>query len=196
MGDGSALAALPKKFSSSTADKEVWESVDPTKPTLFPDSSPAPAHTRPTSIAASVGGTATVTNTSGGVTLSSAGGDTEIQLSYAAARVSGVNGSLRIIGTSAAVQASDISGPVDVETSYDGVRLSEIGGAVTVRNGDGRVVLEIRDDGSGVSGPPGLGLTTTRQRLETVGGGMDLRKDNSGTLFRAWVPVQLEEDDT
>jgi signal transduction histidine kinase len=68
--------------------------------------------------------------------------------------------------------------------------------ALTVRNGGGRVVLEVRDDGSGVSGPPGLGLTTTRQRLETVGGGMDLRKDDSGTVFRAWVPVQLEEADT
>lgn len=68
--------------------------------------------------------------------------------------------------------------------------------SLVVRDGDGRVVLEVRDDGKGVSGSPtGIGLSTTKQRLETIGGGMDIRSSASGTLFRAWVPVQLEEED-
>jgi signal transduction histidine kinase len=68
--------------------------------------------------------------------------------------------------------------------------------ALRIRNGDGRVVLEVQDDGRGIENPAGLGLTTSRQRLETVGGGMDLHTDKKGTLFRAWVPIQLPEEES
>ena len=34
VGEGSVEAALPKKFSSSMAGSEVWESVEPTMPNL------------------------------------------------------------------------------------------------------------------------------------------------------------------
>jgi signal transduction histidine kinase len=67
--------------------------------------------------------------------------------------------------------------------------------SLVVRNGDGRVVLEVRDNGSGIDAPEGLGLTTTRQRLETVGGGMDVHREETGTVFRAWVPTVLQQEE-
>lgn len=58
---------------------------------------------------------------------------------------------------------------------------------------DGRsIAIEIRDDGSGVKGPQGLGLTTTRERLESIGGGVEVRSPREGgTMLRAWVPIPL-----
>lgn len=64
--------------------------------------------------------------------------------------------------------------------------------AVSIRvfEKEGRAVLEVRDDGTGVRGPEGLGLTTTRERLEAIGGGVEIRTANaSGTVLRAWAPV-------
>jgi hypothetical protein len=34
LGDGSSIGALPKKFSSSAVDSEVWVSVEPIMPNL------------------------------------------------------------------------------------------------------------------------------------------------------------------
>ena len=60
--------------------------------------------------------------------------------------------------------------------------------ALAVRQG--RVVLDVEDDGIGFDGELGLGLTTARTRLEAAGGGLRVtRRSRGGTLFRAWVPV-------
>ncbi len=64
---------------------------------------------------------------------------------------------------------------------------------VTVRLIEGRdsTMVEVIDDGAGSVGDPGLGLTTTRDRLEAIGGGI-LVEDakGGGTRFIAWVPLQ------
>jgi len=57
------------------------------------------------------------------------------------------------------------------------------------RRGD-TLVLDVADDGVGISGRQGLGITTARQRLEAIGGGLRIRqRRGGGTLFRAWVPT-------
>jgi len=62
--------------------------------------------------------------------------------------------------------------------------------SVAVWEENREVILEIIDDGSGVKGPKGLGLTTTRERLESIGGGVEVTaRREGGTVFRAWVPL-------
>jgi len=63
---------------------------------------------------------------------------------------------------------------------------------VTVRlvEGRGATMLEVIDDGAGPIGLPGLGLTTTKDRLESIGGGINIADSRGGgTRFVAWVPV-------
>ncbi len=61
---------------------------------------------------------------------------------------------------------------------------------ITVTEGSNRVLVDIEDDGSGFGGTAGLGLSTTRDRLEALGGGLQiLAAAGGGTLFRAWVPT-------
>jgi len=58
-----------------------------------------------------------------------------------------------------------------------------------VRRGD-TLVLDVTDDGVGISRRPGLGIMTTKQRLEAIGGGLSVRpRRGGGTVFRAWVPT-------
>ncbi len=58
---------------------------------------------------------------------------------------------------------------------------------------DGRVEVIVRDDGSGGHLEPGLGLTTTRERLEALGGGLHVTAGRTGgTKVAAWLPI--EED--
>lgn len=64
---------------------------------------------------------------------------------------------------------------------------------VTVRLIEGRdsTMVEVIDDGGGSLGDPGLGLTTTRDRLEAIGGGIRVEDaKGGGTRFVAWVPLQ------
>ncbi len=52
------------------------------------------------------------------------------------------------------------------------------------------VRLDVFDDGVGIIEDEGLGLTTTRERLEAIGGGLRVRTPRTGgTLFAAWMPV-------
>jgi len=64
---------------------------------------------------------------------------------------------------------------------------------VTVCRGDGGVYASIVDDGVGLGPPqpePGLGLRAASDRLEQVGGRLNLtRNDEGGLTFRAWVPT-------
>ena len=61
---------------------------------------------------------------------------------------------------------------------------------VTVaRHGD-TVVVDIADDGVGMGRGQGLGIRTTAERLESIGGGLRVRQRRSGgTVFHAWVPT-------
>jgi signal transduction histidine kinase len=64
---------------------------------------------------------------------------------------------------------------------------------VTVRLIEGResTMVEVIDDGAGSIGDPGLGLTTTRDRLEAIGGGIQVKDaKGGGTRFVAWVPLE------
>jgi len=64
---------------------------------------------------------------------------------------------------------------------------------ITAHADRSRVVLEIEDDGIGIGGPVGLGLTVTRERLEAIGGGLTVRSHrHRGTVLRAWVPSAEE----
>jgi|GEM_PF-1090157 len=68
---------------------------------------------------------------------------------------------------------------------------------VTVRLVEGRdsTILEVIDDGAGSLGAPGLGLTTTKDRLEAIGGGVAIDDAvGGGTRFVAWVPVDSTAD--
>ncbi|HEX9978530.1 MAG TPA: hypothetical protein VGB41_07885 [Acidimicrobiia bacterium] len=57
------------------------------------------------------------------------------------------------------------------------------------RSGD-TIELEIVDDGVGIDGQRGVGIVTTTERLESIGGGLRVRRRRSGgTVFRAWVPA-------
>jgi signal transduction histidine kinase len=50
--------------------------------------------------------------------------------------------------------------------------------------------LDVTDDGVGIIEDEGLGLTTTRERLEAIGGGLRVRAARTGgTLFAAWMPA-------
>jgi two-component system sensor histidine kinase UhpB len=54
---------------------------------------------------------------------------------------------------------------------------------------DDRLSLDVTDDGVGYGRQKGLGLTTTRERLDAVGGGLRVRRRRGGgTVFHAWVP--------
>ncbi len=62
---------------------------------------------------------------------------------------------------------------------------------ITVTEGSHRVIVDVEDDGTGFDGDAGLGLSTTRDRLEAIGGGLKvLAAADGGTLFRAWAPIE------
>lgn len=62
---------------------------------------------------------------------------------------------------------------------------------VRLFEGNGRVILDVEDDGQGPPVEPGLGLITTRERLEAIGGGITVSaRAGHGTLFRAWAPTE------
>ncbi|GBE25805.1 sensor histidine kinase LiaS [bacterium BMS3Bbin02] len=64
------------------------------------------------------------------------------------------------------------------------------------RQGD-HVRVHVVDDGVGIIEDEGLGLTTTRERLEAIGGGLKVRTDRrGGTRFSAWVPASESEVET
>ena len=63
------------------------------------------------------------------------------------------------------------------------------------RSGD-TIELEIVDDGVGIEGQRGVGIVTTSERLESIGGGLRVRRRRSGgTVFQAWVPAIGQERD-
>jgi signal transduction histidine kinase len=62
---------------------------------------------------------------------------------------------------------------------------------ITVSQRGDMVWLEVADDGVGLTGGKGLGIVTTTERLEAIGGGLKVtRRRTGGTLFQAWVPAE------
>jgi len=61
---------------------------------------------------------------------------------------------------------------------------------IDVFEDDGRIMLRVDDDGVGNNGEPGLGLTTTSERFEALGGSATVSaKRDRGTRFEAWLPI-------
>ena len=62
--------------------------------------------------------------------------------------------------------------------------------SVGVSGTERRVTVEVVDDGTGSRIDPGLGITTTRERLESIGGGLSISSQRGhGATYRAWVPT-------
>ena len=58
-----------------------------------------------------------------------------------------------------------------------------------------RTTLEVADNGIGADASEGIGLATTRERLDALGGGLSVRRRRGGgTLLRAWVTLADEEN--
>ncbi len=67
--------------------------------------------------------------------------------------------------------------------------------AVRVWSDSTRATLEVADDGIGVDGSDGIGLATTRERLDALGGGLSVRRRRGGgTLLKAWVTFAQDEN--
>lgn len=55
------------------------------------------------------------------------------------------------------------------------------------------VSVVVIDDGEGLRSDPGLGLTTTRERLEALGGGLAVTgRRGGGVVFEAWLPAEQD----
>jgi signal transduction histidine kinase len=68
---------------------------------------------------------------------------------------------------------------------------------VTVGTHDGLVVTEIADDGrGGASTAGGSGLRGLADRLEAIGGSLELESPPGGTVVRALVPVGSSQEET
>jgi signal transduction histidine kinase len=68
--------------------------------------------------------------------------------------------------------------------------------SLRLQRNDNTIVLDVEDDGVGIDAAPGLGLVTARERLEALGGGLQVETLNArGTRFRAWMPVAAEQED-
>ncbi|MGB7435789.1 MAG: PAS domain-containing protein [Candidatus Acidiferrum sp.] len=72
--------------------------------------------------------------------------------------------------------------------------------AVSIREGEGRVVLEVRDNGQGIPrerltelmapGSVGVGLAGMHERLKELGGKLEIKSDESGTSVTATLPLK------
>jgi two-component system sensor histidine kinase UhpB len=68
---------------------------------------------------------------------------------------------------------------------------------VDLTGGPSSVALTITDDGKGfdVNGPPnaGLGLISMRERVESVGGVLEIHATPAGTRLKVTIPIQASE---
>lgn len=61
--------------------------------------------------------------------------------------------------------------------------------SIRINTSGDRIVLEVDDDGGGVAGGMGLGLTTMQERFEALGGSTRLvARRTGGSRFSAWLP--------
>ena len=66
---------------------------------------------------------------------------------------------------------------------------------VTLRSDDGCLVVEIRDDGTGIDGMavPHVGLLTMRERAEELGGRVTIESSGNGTRVLASLPLKGDQ---
>jgi signal transduction histidine kinase len=72
--------------------------------------------------------------------------------------------------------------------------------AIRVRKGDHRILVEVQDEGKGISpekqlalktsGRTGVGFRGMRERLRQLGGNLDIRSNGAGTTVIATLPMQ------
>jgi len=60
---------------------------------------------------------------------------------------------------------------------------------IRVERSPRELAIVVTDDGVGARSPEGLGLVTTRERLDTLGGTLAI-SSNHGTVFRASIPAE------
>lgn len=61
---------------------------------------------------------------------------------------------------------------------------------VSLNRRNGHVTLSVADDGRGLQhGEPGLGMTTIRERVESLGGSLSLQSEECGVRVEATIPV-------
>jgi signal transduction histidine kinase len=58
---------------------------------------------------------------------------------------------------------------------------------------DAGLVVEVRDDGSGIDpdAPPGIGLQSMHERAAELGGRLEVRSSPGGTTVRAELPLEV-----
>jgi signal transduction histidine kinase len=62
---------------------------------------------------------------------------------------------------------------------------------IALGRSDGRAVVEVADDGSGLADPGGSGLRGLRDRVEALDGRLTIRSlPGSGTMLRAELPCE------
>jgi signal transduction histidine kinase len=71
---------------------------------------------------------------------------------------------------------------------HSGARRVEVFGRIE----GGRFEVDVTDDGSATDAAPGLGLTTTRERLEAIGGRLAFVPGRHGSVLRVSVPLGEE----
>ena len=78
------------------------------------------------------------------------------------------------------------------EEALANVRRHADAGSVSVRLAieDHRLLLSVEDDGKGGTPQEGIGLLSTRERLEAIGGGLSVGPSTVGTLLTAWIPFR------
>jgi signal transduction histidine kinase len=61
---------------------------------------------------------------------------------------------------------------------------------VDLRHGDGTLLVEVSDDGRGLTGTPGQGLRGMRERAESIGGSLTLgAREGGGCRVTARLPT-------
>jgi PAS domain S-box-containing protein len=93
-----------------------------------------------------------------------------------------------------------------VQESLANIHLHSGGSSATIRfvQHPNEVILEIKDDGRGIplevlekirarTVMPGVGIASMQERIQQVGGRLDVSSDERGTLVRATVPLKAEE---
>jgi signal transduction histidine kinase len=56
---------------------------------------------------------------------------------------------------------------------------------------DRELVIEVADDGRGITAPPGVGLTSMQERAAELGGALSAeRRAGGGTVVRAQLPIE------
>ena len=74
---------------------------------------------------------------------------------------------------------------------------------ISLRRKSGALLLEISDEGHGISAGPevaggederiGVGIAGIRERMRELGGRLEIKSDSHGTVVRAKLPLEMKE---